>query len=74
MKLSEIQNKKIIDINSGKNIGFVIDADFDMEGKINYLVVEGKNSIFFSSKESSNINWIDIKKVGEDVILVSRKE
>ena len=42
MKLSDLQEKDIVNINDGRKIGRIIDAEVDMMGKINYLVVDEK--------------------------------
>ena len=43
-----------------------------MDGKLEYLIVE-KTKFFlslFSSKNEIRVNWKEIRKIGEDVILV----
>lgn len=73
MRLSEIQNKDIININDGKKIGKIIDADIDSFGKLNSLISE-KYRFFlslFSSKSETEIKWQQIEKIGTDVILVN---
>ena len=72
MKLSDLQNKDIININDGKCIGNIIDVSIDGEGKAIILLVEKYK--FFSSmfKNSAiEIKWDQIKKIGKDVILVN---
>lgn len=73
MRLSEIQNKDVINIDDGKKIGNIIDINIDMEGVLNSLIVE--KSKFIISKFSNNgeieVKWSNIKKIGEDVILVN---
>lgn len=73
MRLSELQEKKIININTGKNIGTIIDIDINDNGSINYLIIEEGRSLFNINKESDiKVSWEDITKVGEDVILVKK--
>lgn len=73
MRLSELQEKKIISINTGKNIGTIIDIDINDNGSINYLIIEAGRSLFNINKESDiKVSWEDITKVGEDVILVKK--
>jgi len=71
MNLSELQTKDII-TTDGKLIGNIIDVVID-DGKISYLVVERSKFVLsrFSSKDEIRIRWDQIKKIGEDVILVS---
>lgn len=73
MKLSELQKKDIINIKDGKKIGKIIDAEFDINnGQIKYFLIERTSYIknIFSSNEELNIQYSQIKKLGEDVILI----
>lgn len=74
MRLSDLQNKYIVNINDGKNIGNIIDVKIDEEkGNIYSLVIE-PNKNFFSfnrGKIDTEIKWESIEKIGEDVILVN---
>ena len=73
MRLSDLQEKEIININTGKNIGTIIDIDINDNGSINYLIIEEGRSLFNINKESDiKVSWEDITKVGEDVILVKK--
>ena len=74
MMLSDLQNKDIISIESGKNIGKIIDLNIDFKtGKIISFMLESENR-FLRFKKSSNavgeIHWENIVKIGEDIILV----
>lgn len=74
MKLSELQNKYVISVNDGKNIGSIIDVNIDAaNGRILSLVIEpNKNFFSFSNRGlETEIFWKDIAKIGEDVILVN---
>ena len=74
MKLSELQNKYVVSINDGKNIGTIIDINIDASnGKILSLVIEPNKSFFSFSNRGleTEIYWNDIAKIGEDVILVN---
>ena len=47
MKLSDLQNKNLVNISTGKNIGNIIDVNIDHEnGKIRTLIVESKSNTF----------------------------
>ena len=72
MKLSDLQEKDIVNINDGRKIGRIIDAEVDISGKINYLIVDEKRGIrtFLSSNSDVNITFDKIKRIGTDVILV----
>ena len=72
MRLSELQNKDVINIIDGKKVGNIIDIDIESNGKMNSLIVE-KSKFFvsmFSNKNELEIKWDQIEKIGEDVILV----
>ncbi len=72
MRLSDLQNKDVINLVDGKKVGNIIDVSIDGDGKMSELIVE--KSKFFVSMFSSNgeigIKWSQIEKIGEDVILV----
>lgn len=74
MLLSELQNKTLINIIDGKNIGNIVDVKMDeATGNIISLIIEPtKRGFSFSSKGNAyEIKWENIKKIGEDVILVN---
>lgn len=73
MRLSELQSKKIISMNDGKQIGVITDVIIDTNGKIESLIIESTKSIFSLSREmDSKVYWNEITKIGEDVILVKK--
>lgn len=74
MYLSELQNKDIISVNTGANLGRIVDAEVDSEGKVISLVAENKK-IFRKMLKSSefSFSFSDITKIGADCILVKNK-
>ncbi len=71
MKMSELQKKDIVNINTGEKIGNIIDLDVNNDGYINSLIVDRSNFRFiFSNSEEAKISSNQIIKIGEDVILV----
>ena len=72
MRLSEIQNKDVINLNTGMKVGNIIDIKINSEtGKIESLILERKKfSSIFNSNDEIEIYWTQINKIGEDVILV----
>ena len=73
MRLSELQEKKIISILTGKNIGTIIDIEINNTRNIDSLIIEQGRSLFNINKESDiKVSWEDITKIGEDVILVKK--
>ena len=75
MRLSDLQNKNVINLYDGKNIGNIIDIEINKDGISNGIIVE-KSKFFISRFTSSGeilIKWNDISKIGKDVILVNLK-
>lgn len=72
MRLSELQNKSVVNLIDGKNIGNIIDLSIDESGKAIGLIVEKHKFLisYFSSQKEFSIKWNQIEKIGEDVILV----
>lgn len=71
MNLSDLQNKDIVNISDGKKIGNIIDARFNIiTGVIETLIVEPNKSFFNLKNTGLEINFKEIKKIGEDVILI----
>lgn len=73
MRLSDLQNKDIVNINDGKNIGNIIDVKIDEHSGniVSFIIEPNKNFFKFLNRgEDTEINWQNITKIGEDVILV----
>ncbi|PRX31094.1 YlmC/YmxH family sporulation protein [Orenia metallireducens] len=73
IKTSELKNKEVIDVNSGKRLGIISDIDIDLvEGRIKGISVpkEEKGFKIFGAKEDVYIAWDEISRIGHDVILV----
>ncbi|MBQ3298102.1 MAG: YlmC/YmxH family sporulation protein [Bacilli bacterium] len=74
MNLSDLQSKKVISVLSGRNIGNIIDVNINSEGMIEALIIEQNKNIFSLNKDNvARINWNEISKIGEDVILVKKE-
>ena len=73
MNLSELQNKEIIDVATGRRIGSIIDVIISKNGNISKLVLEDRKvsrRLFSSLKEEVSLTWDQIVKIGDDIILV----
>ena len=72
LRLSELQNKTVVNLIDGKNIGNIIDLSIDEKGRAIGLIVEKHRFLvsYFSSGKEFSISWDQIEKIGEDVILV----
>ena len=67
-----MQNKTVINLVDGKNIGNIIDLSIDEKGNTIGLIVEKHKFLisYFTSGKEFSISWDQIEKIGEDVILV----
>jgi YlmC/YmxH family sporulation protein len=73
VKISELKQREVININDGRRLGIVYDVEIDMEeGRIAALVTPGTGRILglFSKESDIVVNWADIRKIGADVILI----
>lgn len=73
MNLSDLQDKEIIDISTGRKVGSIVDVIISRKGEISKLVLEERKmakKIFSSGKENNTITWNKIIKIGDDIILV----
>ena len=70
MRLSDLQNKDVIDIRTGIKIGNIIDIKIN-NGEVESLILERKKfSKLFSSNDEFEVQYNKIAKIGEDVILI----
>lgn len=72
--IEDIRCKEIINIKSGRRIGYADDIEFDTcTAKICRIIVYGRNRFFglLGREEDFKICWSDIEIIGEDTILVS---
>lgn len=73
LSTGDIQNKEVINIYDGKSLGVVEDMDVDLErGVLESIVVQPPRGFFrFLSREGEYvIPWKEIRRIGDDVILV----
>ncbi len=76
MNLSDLQNKEVIDISTGRRIGSIIDVIVSSSGMISKLILEDRKStrrFLASVKEDVSLEWKQIVKIGDDIILVDKK-
>ncbi|MEG0874876.1 MAG: YlmC/YmxH family sporulation protein [Clostridiales bacterium] len=72
IKISELQEKEIINCADGRYMGSMRDIEIDLEtGKIRSIILPNPGSVgFFKKKEQSSVSWHEIRKIGFDVILI----
>lgn len=76
-KGSDFRNKEVINVLTGKRLGYVSDVEIDFEkGVIEAIVVpNGSGILGILGKDNDYvIPWSSIKKVGDDIILVEFNE
>lgn len=71
MRVSELQMKDVVSMLDGRKLGRIVDIDLEENGSIKYFVVEPRRFFrFFGANQETNVSMSQIKKIGEDVILV----
>ncbi len=73
MNTYDIRNKEVINIYDGRSLGFVEDVELNLEkGTIEAIIIPAERGFmgFFPKGEDLVIRWRDIKRIGDDVILV----
>lgn len=69
----DFKHKEVIDINTGKRLGYVQDVTADLNtGTITSIIVPGSSKLLrtLNPNNSMMISWNKIKCIGEDIILV----
>ena len=69
----DIRSKEVINIYDGRSLGYVDDVELNLEkGTIEALIIPAERGMFglLSKGEDIIIRWRDIKRIGDDVILV----
>lgn len=76
MIVSELCEREVVEVSTGENLGHVDDIAFVPEtAAVTHIVLYGKLKLFglLGRGEDTYIPWQDIRKVGEDVLLVETK-
>ncbi|WP_245797912.1 YlmC/YmxH family sporulation protein [Domibacillus mangrovi] len=77
MRISDFQLKDIVNVTDGKKLGRLSDIELNSAtGAISALIIEqgGKKFGLFGKEEEITIFWMNIVKIGGDVILVRHGE
>ncbi len=75
MRLSDLQNKDVVELKTGQRLGNVIDIEInDSTGSIIKIIVYDRKGFISMIRGTDEIEilWDQIKKIGSDVILVSK--
>ena len=73
-RISDMQEKEVINICDGKRLGYVDDLEIDTcTAQITALIISGCNRFFGLWGRDANIviQWKDIEVVGDETILVN---
>ncbi|NLX90081.1 MAG: YlmC/YmxH family sporulation protein [Firmicutes bacterium] len=73
MRINELRDRDVVNVNDGKRLGVINDLDIDIEnGKIKAIIVPGTGGFMgvLGRKQDLTIPWEKIVKIGVDTILV----
>ena len=73
-RVSELRCKEIINVADGSRLGYVGDAEVDLEsGQVLSLIVPGRRRFFgLLGREADWVfSWQSVERFGEDIILVN---
>lgn len=74
--INELKAKEIINIHDGARLGSLADIELDLEtGRLVSIIVPGPYKLmgFLGKEDDLVIKWEDIKKIGDDVIIIDSK-
>lgn len=73
--LKDLRYKEVISVSDGTRFGYVGDLEVDVDsGQIRALVIPGPARFFglFGHEEDTVIPWEDVRRFGQDIILVEK--
>lgn len=75
MRLRDLEDKELINLQDGRRIGYFGDADLVFNGETGEIVglevnTRGKLFQLFSEKRVSLVPWRAIKKIGREVVII----
>ena len=78
MRLNELTGKEIVNIGDGMRLGVIdrCELAFDEKtGRIHSLLLPPRSAFtgFFQSSKAVAVFWKDVRKIGEEVIIVDVK-
>lgn len=72
MKLSELESKQVINIDDGTYIGNIVDVSIDEGHLVKFILEKKKFILSLFIHKYIDIDWNNIVKIGDDVILVHK--
>jgi YlmC/YmxH family sporulation protein len=73
IKISELKNRDVVNVNDGRRLGTIMDLDIDLQkGVVNSIVVPSQKGFWgrLSGPKDHIISWSKIVRIGVDTILV----
>jgi YlmC/YmxH family sporulation protein len=73
LRINELKQKEVININDGKRFGFVSDVEIDcMCGKIKKIIINSCKKFLgiFGKELEIQVPWNEIRQIGDDIILI----
>ena len=73
LSVNDLKTKEVINVSDGARLGFVSDVEIDLaNGRVTSLLVPGAYRLmgFLGRDEDTVIRWENIKKIGDDIIII----
>ncbi len=73
--INELKTKEVINVSDGARLGFVSDVELDLkDGRLTAIIVPGAYRLmgFLGRDEDIVIKWENIKKIGDDIIIIDK--
>jgi len=77
IRASDLSARDVVNTVDGRRLGNIVDVELDLgTGKIVAVIVPGQAKVMgvFGKSDDYVVPWENIKKIGEDVILVELSE
>ena len=68
-----LNTKEVINISDGARLGYVSDVEIDLQdGRLTAIIVPGAYRMmgFLGKEDDVIIKWENIKKIGDDIIII----
>ncbi len=74
--INELRAKEVINVSDGARLGYISDVEIDLDtGRLIAVVVPGTYRLMglLGREDDMVITWENIKKIGDDVIIIDTK-
>lgn len=72
-RIYDMKQKEVVNLTDGARFGFISDIDIDPKtGKVKKIIVPGPGKVLgmFGREQEYQISWDEIRKIGDDIILI----